>query len=248
MSFFIVVFALIWIGSVVAWAVLTKAVRSSDVDKIKSRLLDGGKKDGKAKEKGAAPQQLIQTEDQSAGKIFKQILKALDLQDKLQVLLEQAGVRWKPVNIVQASAALFGGAFFAAQVLGLPSIALKLAVGAVAATLPVMHVFRLRKKRLAKFEEQFPESLEFVAFDARRPRLLGISRNDSPRVPRTAGRRVPQDLRRTQPRDATRIGAPQARHQGALARRPLLHLRGAAAKADWRQSRGNPRQTRLSDP
>lgn len=175
MGFFVVVFALIWIGSIIVWAVLTKAVRSSDIDKIKSRLLDGNKKGEKSKEKGSPLPQLIQTEDQSAGKVFRQILKALDLQDKLATLLEQAGLRWKPVNIVQASVFLFGGTFFAARVLGVPSIALQLGAGAFAATLPVLYALRLRKKRLAKFEEQFPESLEFVARSMRAGHAFSVS-------------------------------------------------------------------------
>jgi len=41
-------------------------------------------------------------------------------------------------------------------------------------------VFRKRKSRLKRFEELFPESLEFVARSmARRTRVLGVARNDS---------------------------------------------------------------------
>lgn len=175
MSFFIIVFGLIWIGSIVVWAVLTKAVRSSDIDKIKSRLLDGNKKADKSKDKGSPTPQLIHTEDQSAGKVFRQIMKTLDLQDKLASLLEQAGLRWKPVNIVQTSVFLFGGTFFAARVAGVPSIPLQLAAGAFAATLPVLYILRLKKKRLSKFEEQFPESLEFVSRSMRAGHAFSVS-------------------------------------------------------------------------
>ena len=38
--FFVVLVAGIWIASLAAWVVVSKAFRSADVDKMKSRILD----------------------------------------------------------------------------------------------------------------------------------------------------------------------------------------------------------------
>ena len=71
--------------------------------------------------------------------------------------------------------------------------------------------------RLKRFEEIFPEALEFVvALHARRPRLFGVARNDSPRVSGAGVGRVPPHLRGAQPGLAHRNRAAEAGASGCL--------------------------------
>ena len=172
---FILIFGGFWIVSVVAWLVVSKAFRSADMDKMKSRILDGPKQPKKDKEKSAPAPELIRAEDQSTGTILRRILRAFDLHDKLQVLLEQAGLRWKPVGVLQVSLALFCILYFAGRGLGLVSVGLQLLCGVAGAALPVLYVSRLKTRRLHKFEEQFPESLEFVSRSMRAGHAFSVA-------------------------------------------------------------------------
>ncbi len=167
-----IVFGIVWLVSVGVWLIATKAFKNADVDKMKSRILDRPKE--AKKEKAAAAPQLIHSEDQSAGRILRQILGALDLQDKLQTLLDQSGLRWKPVHIAQTSMALCGGGFIAARIAGL-NLTVQLGAGVALSVLPLLAVMRARTKRLAKFEEQFPESLEFVSRSMRAGHAFSVS-------------------------------------------------------------------------
>ena len=89
MGMFLVIAILVWCGAIFLWWTLSRAFRSADADRIKSRLLGtGGKKKDKAAKQGPA---LIQTED-TTGKLVLRILQRLQLRDRLQTPIEQAGL------------------------------------------------------------------------------------------------------------------------------------------------------------
>ena len=65
---------------------------------------------------------------------------------------------------------------FAGVWYGLPvGRSLAIVAGLAAGSLPVLDVLRRRKRRLRKFEEQFPESLEFVARSMRAGHAFSVS-------------------------------------------------------------------------
>ena len=148
----------VWLSAVAAWFVFTKVLKSSDFTKLQGRLSE---KKGKTKTP-VAQKQLLQAEMQG-GKIVE-MLRKYQYMGKLSELLEQAGSKWHPAQVVNASLgialAVFAFVFFllpnAARLLAIP-----LALGAGA--LPLVYIFRARGSRMHKFEELFPESLEFVA-------------------------------------------------------------------------------------
>lgn len=84
---------------------------------------------------------------------------------KLEKFIRQAGLNWNPVQVLLASALLaLAGALAGTQVrvLMLPwlsSAGLALALGG----LPLFLISRRRARRLALFERQFPEALDFMA-------------------------------------------------------------------------------------
>lgn len=176
MNTFILIFALIWFASMAAWWIINRAFRNADVDKMKSRILDTAAKQEKKAKAGPATPQLINREDLTSGKLALSLLKKFDLQNRLDVLLEQAGLRWKPAKVVHSSLAMFLGGFFAARLIfEVPYLPLQLAAGLVLATLPTVYVLRCRAKRMHKFEEMFPESLEFVARSMRAGHAFSVS-------------------------------------------------------------------------
>jgi tight adherence protein B len=176
MDTFAPIFGLIWVASMAAWWFISRAFRNADVDKMKSRILDTTAKQEKKAKAGPATPQLINREDLTSGRLALSLLKKFDLLNRLDVLLEQAGLRWKPAKLVHASLALFLGGFFAARVMfSIPYTSLQLAAGLILGIIPTVYVMRCRSKRLHKFEELFPESLEFVARSMRAGHAFSVS-------------------------------------------------------------------------
>ena len=104
-------------------------------------------------------------------------LEHLALLEKTRKLIQQAGVDWTPGGLLLAMA---GGAVGAAlSSLMLPALFVWPGTSAVAAVfcaaLPYFFLRRKRTRRLAAFEEQFPEALDFLARSMRAGHAFTIS-------------------------------------------------------------------------
>ena len=170
---FIIIAIAVWICALVIWWVCSNAFRHSDLDKLKSRLLGTNKaKKNKAIGQNAS---LIQTEEKG-GLLATRFLKRYQLQTKFQEMLEQAGMRWSTHRLVNTCLVAFVAGWAIAWVL-LPgqfqrfSYVPALAVG----SLPLLYVMRKRSARLRRFEELFPDSLEFVARSMRAGHAFSVS-------------------------------------------------------------------------
>jgi len=171
---FILLFVGLWLTVMVGWWIANRAFRSADVDRLKSRVLDSQEKKEKKSKSSNAPK-LIAAEDHQ-GKLALRILKKFDLQKRTETLLEQAGLRWRPAALVHASLGLFLVGFLVTRIMfAIPYLSVQLVAGGVLGCLPVLYVTRLRNKRMHRFEEQFPESLEFVARSMRAGHAFAVS-------------------------------------------------------------------------
>src|SRR5206468_1543538 len=89
-------------------------------------------------------------------------LEHFQVEQKLQTNISQAGLTWDSKQLLVAMLVLGGLGFLLAfkfnilLVSGLSNVALALILG----SLPYIYVRKKRKKRLAEFEEQFPEALD----------------------------------------------------------------------------------------
>ncbi len=175
MGTLIFTFLTIWCLCVALWWVITKTVRTSDIGKIKNRLVGNVTAKRKEKKRREGPV-LIQFEDIHKNMIAMRLLQKLQLKDRLQTLLEQAGLRWTVIKFIHASLALFLLGYAVAWAF-LPSnlTVIALAPAFVLGLAPLIHVIRQRSHRLRKFEEQFPESLEFVARSMRAGHAFSVS-------------------------------------------------------------------------
>jgi tight adherence protein B len=172
---FVVILIVVWIASFMAWWFMSSAFKSVDSDKIKSRLLGESPLAKKGKSaKPVAP--LIQKVDPKTGKLTLQLLSRYRLQERLQGLLEQAGLKWNVARLVHCCLAMFLLGFALAW-FSLPAVYRQAAflVGAAATTLPLLFVAGKAKSRMKKFEEQFPDSLEFVARSMRAGHAFSVS-------------------------------------------------------------------------
>ena len=107
---------------------------------------------------------------------MEKFIDNLDVMQKLQAHMSQAGLNWTPMKFVFLSivCAVIGGVLgvrFAVLGMGITSVVFGLAM----ATLPFFYVRRTRAKRLGKLEEQFPEALEFLARSMRAGHAFTIS-------------------------------------------------------------------------
>ena len=104
-------------------------------------------------------------------------LERLALLEKTKKLIQQAGVNWTPGGLILTMAGGALGALALSRLLpgvfGWPGTSAAAAV--FLAALPYFYLRRKRTRRLAAFEEQFPEALDFLARSMRAGHAFTIS-------------------------------------------------------------------------
>jgi tight adherence protein B len=174
MGFLLVMFV-IWAIAIGAWVLVSKYAKSSDVQKVKDRLV-GTSKAKKAKKDGAGgTQSIIQTQDKSPSRLAQMLVDKYKLGPKIMEYLEQAGLRWPPARLVHLCLVAFACGVVAAYLtLPVPHI-LDLVVGLTAGCGPVLYVWMKRRSRLRRFEELFPDTLEFIGRSMRAGHAFSVS-------------------------------------------------------------------------
>jgi len=175
MGIFLVAVIGVWVLVLGIWFAVNKWFRNADADRMKSRILETEEK--KQKKRAPGIPSLIRPEDGEGGnRVAREILKHLDLTKRVATLLEQAGLRWPAARLVQFCLVAAIGGFVVARLFApIPYLAGQIAVGLVIGIVPVLYVLRQRAARIHKFEEQFPESLEFVARSMRAGHAFSVS-------------------------------------------------------------------------
>jgi tight adherence protein B len=170
---FLVIAIAVWVCALVIWWVCSNAFRHSDLDKLKSRLLGTNK--AKKTKSSAQSASLIQAEEKG-GLLATRLLKRYQLQTKFQELLEQAGMRWSTHRLVNTCLVACVAGWAIAWVM-LPGQLQRYAYlpALVAGALPLLYVMRKRSARMRRFEELFPDSLEFVARSMRAGHAFSVS-------------------------------------------------------------------------
>ncbi len=171
---FVMVAIAVWACALVIWWICSNAFRHSDIDKLKSRLLGTSKRKA-AKSSTAGPGSLIQTEHKNV-LLATKFLRRFQLQSKLQEMIDQAGMKWSSHRLVNTTLVVVVAAWALAWVF-LPDQFRRFSYvpALLAGTLPVLYVLRKRKARMRRFEEQFPDSLEFVSRSMRAGHAFSVS-------------------------------------------------------------------------
>ena len=171
---FFAILIVVWLVSLLAWWFLSRSFRNADVGKIRSRLVDpdGTKKD-QTKKKSLS---LIYVDEAAAGQVVMRLLQRMEMRDRLQRLLEQAGLRWKVARLMHGCLGMFlcgyGAGWFLFPEQHRPFAFIP---ALILGSFPLIYVLRMRGARLHKFEAQFPESLEFVARSMRAGHAFSVS-------------------------------------------------------------------------
>jgi tight adherence protein B len=172
MSFVIVIVA-IWAAAMLAWFMVSKYVKSSDLDRIKARL-SGTNKSKKKKMGKPGEASVMQQEDVRKNRLAQKIVDKYQLAPKIGIFLEQAGMRWAPARLVHTCILGFAAGFILGWMLT-SSLLMATALALVVACGPVLWIWRKRKARLHRFEELFPDALEFVSRSMRAGHAFSVS-------------------------------------------------------------------------
>jgi tight adherence protein B len=170
---FVVVIIVIWAMAMLAWFMITKYVKSSDLDRIKARL-SGTSKSKKKKNAKTGEASVMQQEVGTKNRLAQKIVDKYQLAPKIGIFLEQAGMRWAPARLVHTCILCFCAGFIAGWMFT-SSVAIATGLAAVAAGAPVLWIYRKRKARLHRFEELFPDALEFVSRSMRAGHAFSVS-------------------------------------------------------------------------
>ena len=169
---FLLVVAGVWILALGIWWVSSTAFRSADVDRLKARLLGTTKEKKKSGGQGPA----LINPDQPLPSLLVRLASRFNLEKRLQEMLEQSGMKMTVARLLQTCLAAGLGVFAVAWYLLPPHLRTLAWLGVVVGgAIPIVVVARKRSSRLRHFEEQFPESLEFVARSMRAGHAFSVS-------------------------------------------------------------------------
>jgi tight adherence protein B len=160
---FLILAIIVWAVFLVVWLLVSRYYRSADLTKIKDRLTGTAKPAKKKDGKSVAGQSVIHTEVSAKNKLAELLVQKYQLGPKIVTLLEQAGLRWAPAHLVHLCLVSFGGGLAVAWIMLPVPHALALVIGLAAGSGPFLYVWMKRNARLKRFEELFPETLEFIA-------------------------------------------------------------------------------------
>ena len=173
MALFLGILIFFWVVLLSAYFCFQQWFRSSDVDKIKSRLMGTQKK---SKANASSKVALFDGEEGPKGTIIPNLMTRFNLQAKAQALIEQAGLKWNPVKLAQMCLGAFLLAYAAAYVfLPSPFDAYSILFAVAGGALPLLYVLRLRTARMKQFEEVFPDTLEFISRSMRAGHAFSVS-------------------------------------------------------------------------
>jgi tight adherence protein B len=135
-----------------------------------------GKAAAKAGGARAARPLLMQVAGEVKGRMATRTLERLKLKEAVERMLETADLKWGAAELLHRSAGACLGASLATMAVTANSLPLATAgAGLLAAMVPVKLARRKARVRVQKFEEQFPDCLEFIARSMRAGHAFSVS-------------------------------------------------------------------------
>jgi len=156
---FAVVAFLIFSGALMAAAYYVWSVpRQQESDAISNRLRELRVRSGAPRR--AASADLLRAESKGTFAFLAEFMGWFRVLGRLQEAIDQANLKYRAVDVVAVSLILFAAAYFAAGLFGLDLAMLQVVVGALAGAAPVLIVLRIRRARLDKMQEMFPDAID----------------------------------------------------------------------------------------
>src|SRR5579871_2586250 len=172
---FPILILLVWCAAMAAWFVVSKYFKKADIGRLKARLSGTGKSNKKVKAPPLAATTVIQSQETTKNRLAQMLVEKYQLGPKIEMLLEQAGIRWTAARFVHLTLVAFLVTLGVSWVI-LPIPKPLVLIPALAASGgPFGYVWFKRKTRLKRFEELFPETLEFISRSMRAGHAFSVS-------------------------------------------------------------------------
>ena len=167
---------LLTVGTTMAALVLASLWVTRREQNTGLRRLIGRKPSPRQPSRAAATPVLRQAPDEEHGRMAQGLLSRLKLRESAERLLETSDLKWGAVGLIHRSAGASLAASLAVLLATRNSMPLlTLAAGAMGAAIPFKWVQRRARSRINRFEEQFPECLEFMSRSMRAGHAFSVS-------------------------------------------------------------------------
>ncbi len=168
----IVVFAAVLVTFLGVFLAASNYLQKRDSGRVRDRLLDRSS----SEKPTTAGQPLFRGAERDKKTLMNRLLAHLNLDERLQELIEQAGLRWSPgrtaLAMLAAGIGTFDLAWYTLPAIRFPGAPACAVVGGAA---PLLYIVRRRTRRMSKFEAQFPDALEFVSRSMRSGHAFSVS-------------------------------------------------------------------------
>ncbi len=135
-----------------------------------------GKEPAMAAVRRAAQPALMRVADEVRGRLATRLLERTRLKQAAEQLLEAAGLKWGAAGLIHRSVTMFLATFLVVTLFThnrQPGLAILAGVGG--AYLPLAYARRKAASRVRKFEEQFPDCLEFISRSMRAGHAFSVA-------------------------------------------------------------------------
>jgi tight adherence protein B len=174
LGYAILVFVFVIVGTLVINSMLGASGGTADVQRVKDRLLGKNKPQKAQGGSGEAPA-LIKS-DEPTTSLAQKVLNSLKLAERVEAMLEKAGLRWSSAKLMQMALGLALVTFcFTYYTLPPPFDRFAWAAAVAGFCMPFAYVVRKGSARMKAFEQQFPDSLEFVSRSMRAGHAFSVS-------------------------------------------------------------------------
>ncbi len=124
------------------------------------RLRDLRSRGGTGGKRSRGASDIVRSEQRGTFSYFTDFVEWVGVLRRLQELIDQANLKHRAVDVFAVSVILGVVTYFFLGLVGLPLFLLRVLMSFAAATIPVMYINRVRKKRMSKFEEQLPDAID----------------------------------------------------------------------------------------
>jgi tight adherence protein B len=174
LGYAILVFIFVIAGTLFVNSLLGQSGGGADVQRVKDRLLGKSKPQKSQAGSGEAPA-LIKS-DEPTTSLAQKLLDNLKLAERVEAMLEKAGLRWTSAKLMQMALGFALAAFcFTWFTLPPPFDRFAWAAAVAGFCAPFAYVVRKGSARMKAFEQQFPDSLEFVSRSMRAGHAFSVS-------------------------------------------------------------------------
>ena len=156
---FVLVAFVIFSGALLVAAYYVWSVpQQQETDAISNRLRELRVRTGAPRRTTSAD--LLRTESKGTFAFMGEFLAWFRVLGRLQEMIDQANLKYRAVDVMVVSLLLFVAAYFVTGLFGLDLLMLQLVLGVLVASIPVLVVMRIRRARLDKLQEMFPDAID----------------------------------------------------------------------------------------